>query len=183
MDNGHSRGLRNAGTHSTDVPVKDRQTVTPEGERIDPLIEGVRIRAAVTQVDERGTLCEIYDPGWGFTPEPLVHVYQTTIEPGQAKGWVLHRLQDDRLFFSLGRAKVVLYDEREESPTFGMINEHYFSDQRRGLLRIPAGVWHAIQNIGPTEVIFVNCPTRPYVHEDPDKYRLPLDTSAIPYRL
>ena len=157
--------------------------MTPDGTRVQALIDGVRLRPAVTQVDERGTLCEIYDPGWGFTDEPLVYVYQTTVEPGQAKGWMLHRLQDDRLFFSSGRAKVVLFDERDGSPTHGLINEHYFSDHRRGLLRIPAGVWHAVQNIGQTEVVFVNCPTRPYNHADPDKYRLPLNTPAIPYRL
>jgi len=29
----------------------------------------------------------------------------------------------------------------------------------------------------------VNLPSRPYLHEDPDKYRLPHDTDEIPYRL
>ena len=160
-----SRGDRNG---PTDLPRKDVQTVATDGSRVAPLIDGVRLRSAVTQVDERGTLCEIYDPGWGFTEDPLVYVYQTTIEPGQAKGWMLHRLHDDRLFFSVGRSKVVLYDEREGSPTHGLINEHYFSDHRRGLLRIPAGVWHAVQNIGRTEVVFINCPTRAYNHADPE---------------
>jgi dTDP-4-dehydrorhamnose 3,5-epimerase len=53
----------------------------------------------------------------------------------------------------------------------------------RGLLTIPAGVVHAVVNVGTDEVRFVNMPTRPYDHERPDKFRPPPDTSEIPYRL
>jgi len=163
-------------------PVKDSQTVTPEGERIGPVIDGVHVRRARTVTDDRGTICEMYNPTWGFTAEPLVYAYQTTVRPGVVKGWIMHREQDDRLFFSFGSARVVLWDAREDSPTRGMVNELYFDEHNRGLLRIPAQVWHAVQNIGSKDFIFVNMPTRPYDHADPDKYRLPLDAEGIPYR-
>ncbi len=163
-------------------PEKDPQTVTPEGAAVGETIDGVRVRAARTIPDDRGSICEMYSPAWGFSEEPLVYVYQTTIRPGQVKGWVLHYEQDDRLFFSGGTAKIVLYDARIDSPTHGMVNELCLGHENRALLRIPKGVFHAIQNVGQTDCLFVNMPTRPYRHEDPDKYRLPLDTDAIPYR-
>jgi len=47
----------------------------------------------------------------------------------------------------------------------------------------PAGVWHAVQNVGPAEASFVNLPSVPYEHDDPDKYRRPFDNDVIPYRL
>jgi dTDP-4-dehydrorhamnose 3,5-epimerase len=166
-----------------EATTRDSQTVTAEGRSVQELLEGVRVRPATTQLDERGSICEIYSPAWGFTDEPVVWVYQTTIRPGQAKGWVLHLEQDDRLFFSTGDVKVVLYDARPESPTFGQVNVHCFGESNRGLLRIPAGVYHAIQNVGQHDVVFVNLPTQPYNHERPDKYRLPLDTPEIPYKL
>ena len=169
-------------TAATSAPVKDPQTVTAEGRRVEPLIDGVRVRAATTIVDERGTVCELYDPAWGFTEEPLVFVYQITIRPGQVKGWVVHYEQDDRLFFSFGSSKVVLYDLRDESPTRGMVNELCFSEHNRSLLRIPRGVVHAVQNIGSVDAMYLNMPTRPYNHADPDKFRFPLDSPAIPYR-
>ena len=50
-----------------DRPVKDIQTVTPEGTSVAPLIDGVLIREARTIADERGTICELYNPAWGFT--------------------------------------------------------------------------------------------------------------------
>ena len=159
------------------------QTVTPDGRRLDEFIDGVKLRPAVTHSDERGSLTEIYDPAWGFTEEPLVYVYTATVHPGQKKGWVVHLEQDDRLFFAQGAAKVVLYDARPASPTHERVQEVFLGDANRGLLRIPAGVVHAVVNVGPAEVRFVNMPTRPYRYEAPDKVRIAADTDAIPYDL
>src|SRR4051812_39029945 len=163
------------------APVADRPTVTPEGERIEERIEDVRVRPAIVQSDERGSVTEIYSESWDFSDDPLVYVYQTTIRVGQKKGWVVHYDQADRLFFENGAVKVVLYDARAGSPTFGLVNELFFGSANRALLLIPAGVFHAVVNIGESELSFVNCPTRPYQHANPDKSRLPVDTDAIPY--
>lgn len=85
-------------------PVKDRQTVTPEGVHTDPRIAGVVVRPAVTHVDERGELCEIYNPAWGAHESPMVYAYQSMIRPGKVKGWIVHHLQDDRVFVTWGRS-------------------------------------------------------------------------------
>jgi dTDP-4-dehydrorhamnose 3,5-epimerase len=158
-----------------------KQTVTENGERVGSLIDGVVIRKATTHPDERGTLTEVFNPAWDLSDEPLVYVYQVTIRPGQVKGFVLHRTYNDRLFFSIGTVKIVLYDDREGSPTRGMLNELFFSEHSRGHLVIPSNVWHAVQNIGSTDALFVNCPTKPYNHADPDKWAMPADADQIPY--
>ena len=163
-------------------PRFEPQTVTPEGERVTRWIDGVKVRPAVTHLDERGEVCEIFNPAWGFHEAPLVYVYQILIRPGRVKGWVIHYEQDDRLFTSSGTVKVVLYDDRATSPTRGMVNEIHLGERRRGLLVIPIGVFHAIQNVGTTDAVLVNLPTRPYNHQRPDKARIPLDTDQIPYR-
>jgi dTDP-4-dehydrorhamnose 3,5-epimerase len=167
---------------STLLPKKDPQTVTPTGNSVSRLIEGVRLRPAVTHPDDRGTLCEVYNPAWDFSDAPLVYVYQATIRPGKVKGWVVHRNQDDRVFTCTGTIKWVLYDDRPDSPTHKMVNEFYVSEQNRSLLLIPRGVYHAAQNVGYTDALFVNLPTRAYDHADPDKYRLPPNNDLIPYR-
>ena len=165
------------------APSPDTPTVTHEGERLEELIDGVRVRPAKVHVDARGSLTEVFSEAWDFSDEPLVYVYQSTVRPGVTKGWVVHFEQDDRLFFDNGDVKVVLYDARVGSPTQGMLNELFFGDANRALIRIPAGVFHAVGNVGETEARFVNMPTRPYRHDQPDKARLPQDTDAIPYRL
>jgi len=44
----------------TMLPKKAKQSVTKDGERIAPRIEGILIRQQVTQQDHRGSLTEIY---------------------------------------------------------------------------------------------------------------------------
>jgi dTDP-4-dehydrorhamnose 3,5-epimerase len=163
-------------------PRPDQQTVTPDGEPVAPRIDGVRLRPAKTHLDDRGELCEIFNPDWGFHEDPLVYAYQLSIRPGKIKGWVVHREQDDRLFISLGTVKIVLYDDRAASPTRGMINEIYLGEHNRALITIPHGVYHALQNVGLTDAYFVNLPTRAFNHAQPDKHRLPVGTDQIPYR-
>jgi len=165
-----------------DAPRKDVQTVTPEGKSVKSLIDGVRIRPATTIPDDRGTLCEVISLDWKFDDAPLVYVYQVTIRPQRVKGWVVHRHQDDRLFFSQGTVRLVLYDDRPESPTYKKLNELFFGELNRALVRIPLGVYHAVQNVGTTDAMFINSPTKPYNHADPDKYRLPVNNELIPYR-
>ena len=162
-------------------PKKDLQTVTPEGARVKPTIEGVVIRRAVPQEDERGEVCEIFNLAWGVLPVPVTYVYQSVIMPGRIKAWVLHRQQDDRLFVSLGRVRFGLFDDRPGSSTYHMLNVFTVSERSRALITIPRGVYHGLQNVGQTEALFVNMPTRPYDHRDPDKYRLPIKNDLIPF--
>lgn len=162
-------------------PTKRPQTVSPAGEYVAPAIDGVRVRRAVTHPDARGTVCEILSADWDFSDKPLVYVYEITIRPGVVKGWIKHDLQDDRLFTMEGAIRVVLYDARPDSPTRGLVTDQCFDDHSRAIVLIPAGVWHAIGNVGLTDARLVNCPTRAYHHEAPDKWDLPLDTDEIPF--
>ena len=175
IEGGQIRGLEAA--------LKDAQTVTSTGERVQELIHGVRLRHATTHADERGDLCEIYDERWEFTTDPVPYIYVVTLNPGSVRGWVVHLNQEDRLFFSSGTIKVLLYDAREESPTAGEANVFFLGTNDRALLSIPAGVFHAIKNVGHGAALFVNLPSQPYIHADPDKYRLPPDTEEIPVRI
>ena len=162
--------------------IRDGFTVTAEGADRRRLIEGVVIRDLVLHTDARGTVCEMYDSRWDFNPDPLVFTYFYTIRPGWAKGWAHHKLHEDRYCIMQGEMKVVLYDPRPDSPTFGLVNEIYLSEHCRQLLSIPRLVWHADENVGSKDLLVVNFPTIPYDHANPDKYRLPLDTDLIPYK-
>jgi dTDP-4-dehydrorhamnose 3,5-epimerase len=164
------------------MPVQDRQTVTPDGESLQPLPAGVRFRDAITHVDDRGTVCEMFDPRWNWHEDPLVFVYTFTIRPGMIKGWGMHKKHEDRYLLLYGEMELVLYDDRAESPTRGLVSKIYLSEFRRRLVNIPAGVWHADHNIGNKDVVVVNFPTIQYDHTSPDKYRLSLDTDQIPHK-
>lgn len=129
----------------------------------------------------RGSVVELFDPRWNWHPDPLVFVYLFTIRPGYIKGWNLHKEHEDRYAILKGEMDVVLFDPRPDSETCGEVCRIVLSEHHRCLVNIPRNVWHADHNIGTTDVVAVNCPTLPYDHANPDKYRLPIDTDLIPY--
>jgi dTDP-4-dehydrorhamnose 3,5-epimerase len=155
--------------------------VTETGERIAPLIDGMVMRRLTTIEDARGEIVEFFRPNWDVHPDPLVYVYGVSVRPKAIKGWILHKNQDDRIAIFTGVLHWVFFDNREDSPTFKMLNQFTFSEKNRTLFTIPCGIFHAVQNIGTTDAYFVNMPNRAYEHADPDKYRLPIKNDLIPY--
>jgi dTDP-4-dehydrorhamnose 3,5-epimerase len=163
--------------------VRDVETVSSAGERIEPLPAGMVVRDLVTHLDERGSVCELYDLRWAVNPDPVVFSYLFTIRPGAAKGWGIHHEHEDRYAFLSGELELAFFDAREDSATARQESRLVLSAHARKLLVIPRGVWHAERNIGQVDVQVVNFPTIPYDHVNPDKYRLPLDTDELPVRL
>ena len=161
--------------------VKDGQTVTPDGKPLAPGIDGMARRASDPIVDDRGSLFEIYNTGWGFHQAAVDHIYAVTLRPNVVKGWALHKHHEDRYFILSGEMQVILYDVRPGSSSYGRVVRVTLSDKRRELLSIPRMVWHADVNIGTSDALLLNMPTEPYNHADPDKYRLPIDTPLIPF--
>ena len=155
--------------------------MTADGASLKPLIVGGKVRYQRSIEDARGEVTEVFRASWGVNDDPLVYVYQVGIRPGATKGWVVHQQQEDRLFHIMGTVHWVLYDDRPDSSTRGLLNQFVFSEKNRALLVIPRGVYHAVRNIGIGDAIMINMPTRPYEHGDPDKYRLPLKNSLIPF--
>ena len=161
---------------------QDRQTVTSAGIPVDHLPVGVSFRDLPTHTDDRGTVFEMYDTRWDWHPDPLVFAYCCTVRPGRVKGWGMHQRHEDRYCVMFGELEVILYDDRADSETRGLVSRVVLSEHHRRVMNIPIGVWHAVRNLGPRDAIFANFPTIPYDHAAPDKFRLPLDTDQIPYR-
>ena len=159
---------------------KDEPTVNSDHSELVDLIDGVTVTPCVTHYDDRGDLTEIVSTNWeGIEPSP--HVYMVSVYPKVAKGWVYHKLQSDRLFPVSGYLKGVLYDKRDNSPTKDKLNVLYFSERVRMSIVIPPFVIHAVANVGDHTATFINCPSAPYNYADPDKYRLPIGSTDIPY--
>jgi dTDP-4-dehydrorhamnose 3,5-epimerase len=160
---------------------KDGQLVTSEWQVLREPIEGVHLREVRHVPRDHGIITEIFRPEWDPTGLPVVQIYQSRLFPGAIGAWSCHMKNIDRLFINQGHVKVVLFDGREDSPSFGRINEIHVGDARPAMMVIPIGVWHGLQNLGTTDALMLNFPTRAYVYEDPDHYRLPFDTPEIPY--
>lgn len=148
--------------------------------RGDRLIDGVRLQSLIAHRDDRGHLIELLTAGPDLD-EPIVHVYHVFAEPGSVRAWVYHRHQFDRLAFTAGTFKVVLFDLREDSATYGLLNELELGEHNPCRLTIPPFVVHGVMNVGDGMSSFINMPTRAYDRAAPDKSRLPNGHPGIPY--
>ncbi|MEK7290545.1 MAG: dTDP-4-dehydrorhamnose 3,5-epimerase family protein, partial [Planctomycetota bacterium] len=86
------------------------------------MIDGVKIKKLKVIPDERGRLMEILRNDDAIFLK-FGQVYITTAYPGVVKAWHYHKIQTDHFAVVLGMMKVVLYDGRKDSPTFGQVNE------------------------------------------------------------
>ena len=108
-------------------------------------------------------------------------VYMTTAYSGVVKAWHLHRVQADHFAVVLGMIKLVLYDDREGSPTKGALYVFYLGEHSPVMVRVPPLVFHGFKAVNETEAIVINVSTEPYDPKNPDEYRLPPHTDEIPY--
>jgi dTDP-4-dehydrorhamnose 3,5-epimerase len=150
------------------------------------MIEGVEFRPTRPVPHEDGVVAEIARADWEMIGGPLAQVHMTTTLPGRVRAWGLHQASTDRLFVVLGLIKLVVFDGRIGSPTFGKFNEFTVSEKNPGLLSIAPFLYHGWKNIGSNEAIIINMPERMYDYENPDALDLPWDSDAarrlIPYQ-
>lgn len=144
------------------------------------MISGVEIKKLKCIPDERGRLMEILRSDDALFLK-FGQAYMTTGYPGVVKAWHYHKKQWDNFCVVKGMMKVVLYDNREESPTKGEIMELFMGEFNPLLVRIPPLVYHGFKCISEKEAILINIPTETYKHEDPDEFRVHPHENDIPY--
>ncbi len=144
------------------------------------MIAGVEIKTLVKNADDRGYLMEILradDPIFS----QFGQAYVSMNYPGVVRAWHWHEDQDDYFCAIQGMIQVALYDLREDSPTYGELNEFFLGEHNPVLLKIPRGVAHGYKTLGVVPSLLLNFPTQPYRREAPDERRLPWNTERIPY--
>jgi len=143
-------------------------------------IDGVRLKKLNVIPDERGWLMEILRCDDEIF-EQFGQVYCTTAYPGVVKAWHYHKKQTDNFTCVHGMMKVALYDAREDSPTYKSLMEFFVGEKNPILISVPPGVYHGFKAVGTETAFFVSIPTLPYNYQEPDEFRLPPDTTEIPY--
>jgi dTDP-4-dehydrorhamnose 3,5-epimerase len=142
------------------------------------VIDGVVIKPLGRMVDERGSVMHMLR-----TDDPLFErfgeIYFSTVWPGAIKGWHLHTEMVLNYAVVAGQIKLVLYDDRDGSPTRGNVEEIFLGDDNYSLVRIPAFVWNGFKGVGTTKAVVANCATIP--HRPDEIRRLDPITGGIPY--
>ncbi len=142
------------------------------------MIKGVEINPLTIIPDERGMILKMLRKDDRFFRE-FGEIYFSMIYPGVVKGWHIHKKMTLNYAVVNGQIKLVLYDDREGSPTKGEIQEIFLGRENYKLVTIPPLVWNGFKGIGTELAIVANCATIPH---DPDEIdRLDPFDNQIPY--
>ena len=144
------------------------------------MIDGVVVKKLRVIPDERGRVMEILRSDDEFFSR-FGQVYTTTAYPGAVKGWHYHKKQTDHVAVVEGMVKLVLYDNRDDSPTKGEINEFFIGEHNPLLVKIPPLVLHGFKCISEEEAVCINVPSEVYDHDQPDEFRVDPHKNDIPY--
>jgi dTDP-4-dehydrorhamnose 3,5-epimerase len=144
------------------------------------MIDGVLTKQMRYIPDERGRLIEILRNDEEMFVK-FGQVYMTTTYPQVVKAWHFHKKQDDFITCVKGMLKLVLFDDRDGSPTRGEVNQLFIGDYNPMVVKVPKMIYHGWKCISETEALAINIPTEPYDRESPDEYRLDPHVNNIPY--
>lgn len=138
-------------------------------------IKGVSFVPLVARVDDRGYLIEILraaDPHFvQFGQVYLVGDFAR----GTIRAFHKHATLWDWFFISRGSAKVVLVDDRRDSPTFGQMNVFVTSARNPSLIAIPPGVYHGWMSL-EDDTQLISVASEVYNRASPDEVRISPDS-------
>lgn len=127
------------------------------------MIEGVVVRELRRHADPRGWLCELFrgdELPEGFCP---AMAYLSLSLPATTRGPHAHRRQTDCFcFIGPSTFRIVMWDDRPDSPTYRVRQQLWAGADCPLWLLIPPGVVHAYRNVGNEPGLVFNGPDRLY---------------------
>jgi len=142
------------------------------------MIEGVRITPLRQITDERGAILHMLRSDAAHF-EQFGEIYFSMVYPGVIKGWHIHDRMTLNYAVPVGSIKMVLYDEREGSPTHGEVMELTLGPRNYQLVTVPPNVWNGFKGVGTETALVANCSTIP--HDPTEIHRLDPLQNHIPY--
>lgn len=142
------------------------------------MIEGVTVSPLKQIFDERGKVMHMLREDSSIFSR-FGEIYFSSTYPGVVKAWHLHKKMTLNYAVVCGEIKLVLYDDRELSPTRGTVQELFISPENYFLVTVPPLIWNGFKCVGTTNAVVANCATLPH-HPDEIQRTLP-DDPSIPY--
>lgn len=142
------------------------------------MIEGVVIKTLTKIPDERGMIMHMLREDDSCF-ERFGEIYFSVVYPEVVKGWHVHKKMILNYAVVIGMIKLVLFDGRPGSPTFGEIQEICMGEDNYLLVKIPFGVTNGFKGIGTKPAIVANCATLP--HDAEEIIRIDPFKNDIPY--
>ena len=144
------------------------------------MIDGIEITTLKQMHDDRGAVFHMLRSDTGML-DNVAEIYFSIVNPGVIKGWKQHKTMRMRLAVPKGKLKFVMYDERENSPTKGVIQEIEVGENESDykLINVPPLIWSSFQCISSESAIVCNCAS--VLHDPAEVDLLPIENDKIKY--
>ena len=142
------------------------------------MIDGVEISPLPQILDERGKVMHMMRVDSSVFKK-FGEIYFSCVYPGAIKAWHLHKEMVLNYAVPYGHIKLVLFDDRAQSPTCGELQEIFLGPDNYCLVTIPALVWNGFKGLSSQMAIVANCATIP--HDPLEIERKPASDPSIPY--
>lgn len=152
--------------------------VMQEAPRVASRIEGMTVTQLREIRDGRGAILHMMrrdSPDFVRFGE----CYFSEVLPGSVKAWKCHTAQTQNLAVPVGRARLVVFDDREDSPTRGTVQALELGRPDAYVrVGIPPGLWYGFSCVGDVPALLVNCPD--LAHDPSESEKRSLDDSRMP---
>ena len=143
------------------------------------MIEGVIIKELKQFIDDRGRVMHMLrcdNPMF----EKFGEIYFSEVFPGAVKAWKRHKLMTQLLTVPVGKIRLAIYDDREESMTKGEVMAIDICKEDYKLVKVPPELWYGFKCISNHPALIANCPDFP--HDPEESERKQFNDSYIPYK-
>lgn len=131
------------------------------------MIEGVFIEKLKKIEDSRGKVMHMLR-----CDSPLFNtfgeIYFSTVNGGIVKAWKKHLKMTQYFAVPVGKIKLVIYDDRDNSSTKGQIYELELGEENYCLVKIPPMLWYGFKGISSIPALIANCADIPH---DPNEIK------------
>ena len=107
-------------------------------------------------------------------------IYFSQVYPKKIKAWHLHKKMTLNYVAVFGKIKLVLYDDRKRSKSYGKIQEIIISERNHKLISIPPFIWNGFCSVGKEKAILANC-SDIQKFDKKEIIRLPHDDPKFPH--
>lgn len=141
--------------------MSDKETKWESGE-----IAGVTIKTINKHTDNRGWLAEVYRSD-EIDPSVMPAMsYLSVTKPGASRGPHAHSDQTDIFaFMGPGDFELRLWDNRNDSPSYGKFQLLTVGEKNPSVVTVPPGIVHGYKNISDIDAWVMNCPNRLFAGE------------------
>lgn len=143
-------------------------------------IDGVIVTPLKQIEDKRGAVFHVLRKDSKNFKE-FGEVYFSKINPGVVKAWKIHKEMTQNFCVPFGNLKLVIYDDRQDSLTRGILNEFVLNpDTNYNLITIPPNLWYGFKCVSQQYCLLLNVADK--VHDPDESLQINYTNNKIPYK-